>query len=645
MKKRILASVRDSLASRLGLWVVSISTLIFIAALGYLFFESRTAVKREAIEHATQLLEKTVIRVNGILDDATIAADNIDWLIYKNLDNPDAMIDLARNVIVNNPELYGCSISFEPWYYPKKGLYFSPYAHMQDGSVAIEMDGGDDFQYFYMDWYQLPRLLNQPCWTEPYIDVDKVDGHAEFVTSYCKPLIGNDGEFAGSLSLDLSLEWLSETILSVKPYPNSYSIVLGRGGNYLVHPDPEKLLYQTIFTETLETPNPEITALGHAMLDGEEGMRILEIDGVQNYVFFKPIKATNWSVAIICPEKDIFGAFAHLRNLVIAIVIVGLILMFIVFTRLISNELTPLRRLVDQADTISTGRFSESLPEPEHDDEIGRLTRSFGHMQSSLVNYIKELTETTANNERIEGELRIARNIQMSMVPRVFPPFPERREIDLFASMTPAKEVGGDLYDYFLFKDKLFFCIGDVSGKGVPGSLLMAVSRNIFRVVLKQELPPAQIARQINEIISADNEQMMFMTMFIGMIDLSTGRMEYCNCGHNPPVVFSGDHAEFLTVKSNVPLGIDPSFEFAGEEIADIREQPFLFYTDGLNEAENYVHEQYGDERILEVLRSRPYSSAQDTIQRIQTDLAAFVNGAEASDDLTLLCLKIARLA
>ena len=642
---KILKSLSDSLASRLGLWVVAISTLIFIAALGYFFLESRKAVKREAIEHATQLLDKTVVRVNGILDNATIAADNIDWLVYKNLDNPDAMVDLARNAILNNPGLFGCSISFEPWFYPQKGLYFSPYAHLNDGSVTVEFDGSDDYQYFYMDWYQLPHLLNQPCWTEPYIDADRETGIAEMVTSYCKPLIGDSGEFVGSLSLDISLEWLSETILSVKPYPNSYSIVLGRGGTYLVHPDPEKLMYQTIFTETLETPNPAISDLGHAMLNGEEGMRILDIDGVQNYVFYKPVKETDWSVAIICPEKDIFGAFSHLRNLVIAIVIIGMILMFLGFTRLISNELAPLRRLVTQADTIASGRFNELLPEPENNDEIGQLTRSFGHMQTSLVNYIDELTETTATNERIEGELRIARDIQMSMVPRVFPPFPERKEIDLFASMTPAKEVGGDLYDYYLIKDKLYFCVGDVSGKGVPGSLLMAVSRNLFRVVLKQNLPPAEIARQINEIISNDNDQMMFMTMFLGVIDLKTGRMEYCNCGHNPPVVFSEGKAEFLKVKPNVPLGIDPSFEFEGEAMADIREQPFLFYTDGLNEAENHAHEQYGDDRILNVLRSAPYSTAQDTIQRIQVDLAAFVNGAEASDDLTLLCLKIAKEA
>lgn len=641
---KIMNLPRRSLAARLSIIVVSLAALIFVAALTYLFLESRKAVKREAVEHASQLLDNTVLRVNSILENATIAADNIDWLVYQHLDDPQAMFDLSRNVLLNNPELYGCSISFEPYFYPEKGLYFSVYSSNREGSVYTEQEGDDEFQYFYMDWYQLPKLLSQPCWTEPYMDVNEETQVAEMVTSYCKPLIGDDGDFIGSLSLDLSLAWLSETISAVKPYPNSYSVVLGRGGTYLVHPDPEKLLFQTIFTETLETPNPAVSALGHAMLDGEEGMRMLEIDGEQNYVFYKPIKATNWSVAIICPEKDIFGGFTHLQRVVLAIVLVGLALLFYGCTRLIARELVPLRKLADQTDVIATGRFDEVLPEPAHDDEIGQLSRSFEHMQSSLVNYIDELTETTANKERIEGELRIAREIQMGMVPRIFPAFPQRKDVDLYALMRPAKEVGGDLYDFFIQKEKLYICVGDVSGKGVPASLFMAVARNLFRVVAQQELSPDQIAHQINEAISEDNEQMMFMTMLIGIVDLQTGRMDFCNCGHNPPVIFGPDGPKFMDILPNAPLGISTGLDFQAETLDDIREIPLLFYTDGLNEAENIEHEQFGDDRILEVLRSTPFTSAQATIESMSVSLATFVGEAEPSDDLTMVCLKLRSL-
>ena len=638
---RLFQHIRSSLPTRLSLGVVLFAALVFITAFGYMFIVSRKTVEREAIEGATQILNNTVQRVNNILDDAQIAADNVDWLVYENLDNPDKMFELSRSVLLNNPEIRSASISFEPDFYPEKGRYFSAYSYYENGSIRSIQEGSDLYQYFYMDWFQLPKLLSQPCWTEPYMDVDAQDFSGEMLTSYCKPLIGDDGEFIGSLSVDLSLSWLSETINSVHPYPHSYNIMIGRGGSFLVHPDTTKLLNTTIFTETLVKSDPDVVLLGHEMLQGEQGIRKIVRDKDIFYVFYQPLKATGWSVAIVCPREDIFSGLDRLRHIVMAIIVAGLLLMLLVCSRVVSSELKPLGELVRQTDEVAAGRFDEPLPPTERTDEIGQLTRSFSHMQTSLSGYIDELTRTTANKERIEGELRIARNIQMAMIPSVFPPFPERKEIDLFAAMTPAKEVGGDLYDYFIHKDILYFCIADVSGKGVPGSLLMAVTKNLFRVVAQPGLLPAQIARQINETVAPENEQMMFVTMFIGRVDLTTGRLDYCNCGHNPPVIMAEGKSRFLDVKPNTPLGVCAEWEFEGEFIADIRHQPMLFYTDGLNEAENTLHEQFGNDRMLAVLDAAAFTSAQESVERLTGAVATFVDGAEASDDLTLLCLKI----
>ena len=632
---------RRSLPARLSVWVVAFTAFIFLTALGYFFFRSRDAVHREAVEHASQVLENTVLRVDDILGNAEIAIDNLDWLVYRNLESPDVMFDLARNTLLNNPFLNGCSISFEPYYYREKGLYFSVYASNANGNINVIQEGANDYQYFYMDWYQLPKLLQQPCWTEPFQDDQDGELLPSQITSYCKPLIDDDGEFAGSVSVDLSLSWLSEQVTAMHPYPNSYSILIGRGGTFLVHPDPKRLLNETIFTSTLIEDNPEISELGHAMVDGQEGMRKITLDGVPTYVFFKPLKTTGWSVAIVCPERDIFGAYKRLGRIVTLIVIFGLLLLLLASIRVVSRELAPLRRLARQAETIAAGRFDETLPPLDRQDEIGQLTNSFSNMQSSLVSYIDELTATTANKERIENELRIARGIQMGMLPRIFPPFPERDDVDLYALMQPAKEVGGDLYDFLIINEKLYFCIGDVSGKGIPASLVMAVARNLFRVVCQQEVGPAEIARQINDAVAAENEQLMFVTMFFGVIDLKTGRMEWCNCGHNPPVVLEAEGARFLDVVPNTPLGVCMGWNFVGEHIDDIRGVPLLLYTDGLNEAENTAHEQFGNDRMLRQAACTPFTTAAELIFSMQRAVAQFVDGAEASDDLTMLCLKI----
>ena len=266
-----------------------------------------------------------------------------------------------------------------------------------------------------------------------------------------------------------------------------------------------------------------------------------------------------------------------------------------------------------------------------------------------------QLADTTTAKERIDSELRIARNIQMSMVPQTFPAFPDRRDIDLHAAIVPAKEVGGDLYDFFLQDDRLCFCVGDVSGKGIPASLTMAVAVNLFRTVAKEGFPPEVIAAKLNETMSANNENAVFVTMFIGIIDLKTGNLDYCNCGHNPPVY--GERRmhttqtvfRLLDIESNVPIGLWPDYTFVGGHLSDIRSSLLFVYTDGVNEAENRMQEQFGEKRMLRVLREStqpfgertPKTRSHFLIDEMKYALDAFVDGAEQSDDLTMLCVSI----
>ena len=257
--------------------------------------------------------------------------------------------------------------------------------------------------------------------------------------------------------------------------------------------------------------------------------------------------------------------------------------------------------------------------------------------------YRRRITKMQAVQERIESELRIARDIQMSMVPSLFP---EREGLDMYASMTPAKEVGGDLYGYLLMGDKLYFAVGDVSGKGVPASLFMAQATRLFLTLAKQGMMPAEICTRINDALSGDdNENGMFVTFWLGLLDLTTGHLDFCNAGHNPPVI-GGDehHGEFLDMIPNAPIGLWPGLEYEGEEIDSIKGRPLFIYTDGLNEAENPQREQFGDERLLEFLRNTHFDTAQQVIEALKAEVETHRNGAEPNDDLTMMCLKVETL-
>ena len=633
-----------SLSTKISVWIVLFAGLIFIAALGVFFNESRKAVRIEAIKHATQTLDNTVQRVNNILTEVKVATDNTDWLITRHLDAPDSMFVYSRRILQNNPNLNGCSISFEPFLFQSKGLYFSAYSLRYNGTIETTQEGNDHYQYFSMDWYQLPKLLDRPCWTEPFYDYNPDNiSSPEMIISYCKPIKDKQGDFIGTISVDLSLEWLSQTISAVKPYPNSYSIMIGKGGTFFVHPDTTKLFYQTIFTQTMLEPDSAITNLGHAMQAGEEGVRQLIVDGQDCYVFYKPLADTGWSVGIVCPAHDIFSGYFSLVNAMIGIVIIGLLLMLMVFSGIISKQMEPLEELAYQAEAISSGRFDEGLTELHRNDEIGQLSNSFRDMQQSLVKQMEELKQVNEQKGRIEGELKIASDIQMAMLPKIFPPYPDRDDIDVFGKLTPAKEVGGDLFDFYIRDEKLFFCIGDVSGKGVPAALVMAVTKAQFRTISAHQASPEKIISNINDAMAQDNDSNMFVTLFIGVLDLLSGRMHYCNAGHDAPLLIGNTGAGLLPVDSNLPVGVMPGWKFTKQETLVDPGTTIFLYTDGLTEAENTDHKLFDLSRIIDVahkLQQNHNYSPTIIIDQMTEAVRSFVGEADQSDDLTMLAIQ-----
>lgn len=638
----LFAYIRRKLSVRVSLWIVLFAAIIFNIALGYFFYQAREAVRQEAISRATQILDKTSLRVEGILNRVEVATNMTMWLVQRHPDRADSMFVYSRGMLLNNPDFYNCSIAFEPDYFKEKGRYFSAYTKHSGDSIRTIQGGSDNYQYFYMDWYLMPTLLDKPCWTEPYMDLDVATNTSEMVTSYCQAIKDKQGKVIGVVNTSLSLNWLSQTISAVKPYPNSYSIMIGRGGTYFVHPDTTKITCQTIFTQTIENPDTALVALGHAMQRGEEGMKRMNINGKESYVFYKPLGQTGCSMAIVCPESDIFGGFDRLRHAVRAIVFVGLLLMLYFFIRIITRELKPLQQLAKEAETIASGQFDTQLPDFRRIDEIGQLSHSFGNMQQSLVRYIDELKDTTAQKASIERDLKIASGIQMGMLPKNFPTHSERDDVQLYASLTPAKEVGGDLFDFYFRDEKLFFCIGDVSGKGVPASLFMAVTRSIFRTVSARESMPDRIVSTMNKTIAEMNESNMFVTLFVGVLDLPTGRLHYCNAGHDAPLLI-GVGVGTLPCDSNIPVGFMPKWKYTLQEAQIFTGTTIFLFTDGLTEAMDANKAQFQMQRVNDVATQALAQQQQEPrlfISLMTDAVHQFVGDSEQSDDLTMMAIQ-----
>ena len=624
---------------RLSLVVLGVVSLLFVLTYLGNSRSARKYVRQESIERAQSALENTILRIDNVLHSVEIAIQNQSWMVKENLEHPEMLYAFTEHIVQNNDFIAGSAIAFEPHYYKEYGLFFSPYSYREGGEVKSKQLGTTDYNYHFMDWYQIPRLLNTPYWSEPYYD----EGGANIImTTYSYPIYDNQGKLIAIFTADLSLEWFAEQVNSIKPYPNAYNMMIGRGGAFLVHNRKEKILNETMFASARSTNDEELMAMAHRMVDGNYGMGEFERQGKHFYLFYAPVKATGWSVAVACLHADIFAGMESARKYSYIVGIIGLLLMTLICFLAIRRMTAPLTQIADAAMDIAQGNLRTELPRISGHDEMRTLHDSFADMQQSLLRYIDELKVSTASKERIESELRIARSIQMGMVPKIFPPFPEREDVDLYAKLRPAREVGGDLYDFFIEDEKLYFIIGDVSGKGVPASLVMAVTCRLFRTIASYITTPEGIVSTLNEALSESNESNMFCTAFVGILDLKSGELNYCNAGHNPPVMLlPKGGATRLSVVPNLALGVWSGFAYQGESVQMQRGSMLFMYTDGVTESEDINKTLYGDQRLLELLDRQPSRSPRTITEEVLNDIAQHAQDAEQSDDITILCCSL----
>ncbi len=404
-----LKDYRRSLSARLSVWTVLVVTAIFLAALSIMFTESEDRVRLDTLGKARQTLDGTVLHIDNTLRAVGVAANNMLRVIENNLDKPDKMFDYSRQVLENNPELNGCSISFEPFYYKEKGEYFSAYSYNNGDSIETENEGADYYQYHTMDWYLIPKLLDRPYWIEPFQeDAEWGIVVQDIFSSYSQPIHDKAGKVVGTFSVDICLDWFSDTVSATKPFPNSYTILLGKGGTYLVRPDSTKQFYETIFTTSLQESDSTIESLGEAMIAGESGYRQMTRHGEQLHVFYKPFKNTGWSVAMICPESDLFAAFDQLRRTVRIVTAIGLLLLLFSTWYIVSRSVRPLQQLVDSTHQMMQHEFTGEIPDSNRSDEIGRLQRRFKAMQHSLGKYVSKVRQQSALLEARHAELQQA---------------------------------------------------------------------------------------------------------------------------------------------------------------------------------------------------------------------------------------------
>ena len=629
--------MKRSKLSRFITWrVIGIMVFFNVLIFGAVFYFDLVASRLAGELRSKHVISAIEGRLNTIVQVVKITSKNNLDAVEANLQSPEAVFQTLEKELKLNPHLEGCFAAFEPNYFPEYGRWFEAYAYFADSThIDTRQIGSQQHDYFNGVWYRKGLELESAedgYLTDPYFD-DVVEG--QMYCSYVRPIRDAQGRKVGVYGIDLNFNWVYTSVALSERLVKDFEEIVDNQGDLGAANE--------FFILMLDSKGQKIA--GTKELDEETVQTIIKEDDIE----YRPMKANGSTyyittdhltptgcILVVAQQRDfVFLSGYILGAILIVFMTIGILVIFFFTSHSIRHAIQPLEFLSDSAHKVAQGDFSTPLPVFKHNDEVAHLRNSFETMQQSLAQYVEELKATTAAKALMQSELNVARNIQMSMLPKTFPAFPDRKDLDLYATLTPAKAVGGDLYDFFIRDEKLFFCIGDVSGKGVPASLVMAVSRTLFRNIAASTSEPHRIVEMMNVNICEGNENCMFVTLFVGVLDLKTGRILFCNAGHDAPFV----EGTQIDCKSNLPIGVIPDLNYSDQEIGMAPGSILFLYTDGLTEAEDANHKLFGKERVAAVV-SNFDGTPRQLIETVTDAVLQFVGETEQHDDLTLFALK-----
>lgn len=582
--KRLLHKIYRYYMAQKSLRLIVLAAIMLQIILAIQHFYAHHLVERDLERDAEIELTMKAILIKGILNTNEKAVNSLSWTVKQNLRQPDSVFNAGKWLVYSNEYLEGAGIAFIPYYYPSKGQLYELYVQ-NDSNLTVRQIANARHDYTKMSFFNQVIDQDQPRWSDPYIDTV---ANNKLISTYSIP-IHDKGNPVAVLAIDMSLNWMDDTINARHIYPTSFNMLLTEDGKPAVLADDHAKAYdveQIIRLINDSTTSRTKSATGRTTIIDFKS----EVDGAKGRVHYAFMKGKpHWQLALVNYDKEVYSELNWMT--------------FNIFMLMLL--------------TLATLAF---------------IVHHYAQSE-------KRLQKAHLEQERIGSELRIASAIQQEMLPTTNSD-PLNEDIDVSGLLQPAKEVGGDLYDFFIRDEKLYFCIGDVSGKGVPSALFMAVTQALFHAVTARVSQPAHILQAINGSICHHNTRNMFITFFIGVLDLPTGRLRYCNAGHNAPVLV-GDSPQPLPVHANLPLGVMKDYKFEAQECQLSPGEALFLYTDGLNEAMNPQHQQFGMLRVIDCLTQsqEQKDNCQQMLQRVENQVRKFVDKAEQSDDLTLLAI------
>ena len=646
MKERFFPLFPDgrrgvSIAAKLALMIVAGVGAVFLAIVFYGYSTSREALKEEfqgRMENLGRAAESQFLQIPMVAEAVTRDLASMITLFEP---TPEKMPEMMKELLASHSQVTGLYVGFSKQATNPLFRNFCPLVFRQGNSIQYKNLAGE-MDWTVQDWYQLPLQMGKPLWTEPFFADERAES---MMISYGIPLYDANWRYLASIGASLELHWLADIISTMEVGGHGYVFLVTSNGAFVSHPRRELLMRETLFTVAEMENRPDLIPLGHRMIRGEKGVASL-YDPLRGslLVFFRPVGNIGWSLGIVFPEEEVLDDIINLRRVQTFLGLGGVFAMLLMVF-FISNRISgPIRKLKDATMLLASGDLHAPLPPVTGRDEVALLTGSFASMRENLLLHLERLKTETAARERIASELDIARSIQMSLVPRTFPPFPKDGRIDLFAKLEPAREVGGDFYDFFhTDEDHLLLVVGDVSGKGIPAALFMAVTRSFVKALAVSNganPSPGELMAAVNDRIAEGNDACMFVTLCFVLVDLRDGSFSYACGGHPFPRLLGVAAASPLASVKGPLVGAMEGmfFEEGGGQLKE-GEGLFLF-TDGVTEAFDVDESLLSEGLMDQWLGEMRTLGSESLVREMRNRITRFAGGAEQSDDITLLCFR-----
>ena len=554
---------------------------------------------------------------------------SLQGLLFYNTQAHDIDEISVREYLVSFPMAIGGGFWFEPYAFRNDVQRSGVYYFFDKVKKEVQLDDSflmDEYDYHSQSWYrEIKNGIRRPyqvVWTKPYIDDT---GSFSLMTTAGAGIYDKNGKFIGLSTIDWEIERVIEELTAIKPTLNSFVLLCVPEKDYIISS-----------TQTNSSVGESIKSLPWDINSSS-----FIFNGVK-YLCFSDYMDNGWLLSIHIPENEIFAGFTKRNNRFSLLIALSSILMLSAAYFIISKYINePIRRFTADVQQLAKGDLDTRI-EVTTKDELGQFAEVFNKMTGDLKKSIEENAKERAENERINTELSVAKEIQASMLPCIFPPFPNRYEIDLYASMVPAREVGGDFYDFFFIdKDNLVVIIADVSGKGVPAALFMVITRTLIKNCSLCRRPK-NVLESVNKKLCENNEAGMFVTAFLGFFNIPSGKLTFVNAGHNPPLVKKGGNPfVFLRTRPCIVLAWLADAKYTEEEIFLEKGDVLFLYTDGVTEAMNNDKDLFSEQRLVDAINKNTDASVVELLPAIKREIDTFAQGAEQADDITMLALRI----